>query len=136
MLRPPTLARELLAAGEAGLAPLRAQQAAEIERLTEEAKTMGERGLPGRREITDRHHREERRWRTDELRAGLGVLARAYRDRLVDALRMAGSPGGPVTEAAPYERAAAIVSETTATLERNPNERLLLEALFVRLSLL
>ena len=131
-----TLARELLAAGEAGLAPLRAQQAAEIERLTEEAKTMGERGLPRRREITDRHHREERQLRTWELRAGLGVLARAYRDRLVDALRVAGSPGGQLTEAAPYERAAAMVSETTATLERNPNERLLLEALFVRLSLL
>ena len=131
-----TLAREVLAAGEAGLAPLRAHQAAELERLTEEARTMGERGLPRRKEIADRHHREERQLRTGELRAGLGVLARAYRDRLVDALRGGGSPGAPVTEAVPYERAAAIVSETTATLERNPNERLLLEALFVRLSLL
>jgi len=45
---------------------------------------MGRRAA-GKKAITDRHSREERRFRTDELIAGLAVLARAYRDRLVGA---------------------------------------------------
>ena len=40
--------------------------------------------VPGRKDVVDRQHREERRWRTDELRAGLAILSRAYRDRLAD----------------------------------------------------
>ena len=79
------LARELLEAVDGALGPLRAEHAAEVATATEEAASMGERGLPGRREMQDRQHREERRWRTDELRAGLAVLARAYRDRLAEA---------------------------------------------------
>ncbi len=48
-----------------------------------EAEQRGERAVPRRKEIEDRQHREERRWRTDELRAGFAVLAAAYRDRLL-----------------------------------------------------
>ena len=44
----------------------------------------GRKDFPGRREIEERHRREERRLRTDELRAGLAELARAYRDRAVE----------------------------------------------------
>src|ERR1019366_428019 len=73
-------------------APLEATQAAELAELEELAKSLGERGVPGRREITDRHKREIRRYQTTELRAGLGVLSRAYRDRLVAALASTG-PG-------------------------------------------
>ena len=59
--------------------PLRGAHGREIETLTEAAKEMGERGPPARKEIVEQHQREERRFRTDALRAGLGVLARAYR---------------------------------------------------------
>ena len=78
------LVRGLLASAEQAVEPLRAEHARELERLTEEATAFGEKSLPGRKEITDRFQREERRWRTDALRAGLGALARAYRDRLTN----------------------------------------------------
>lgn len=120
------LARELLAAVEGALEPLRARHAAEVEALAEESEALGERGVPGRKEVVDRQHRAERRWRTDELHAGLGVLARAYRDRLADAL-------GRPDEARGCEAAIASVGEAAAALRRHPQETLLLEALFVRL---
>ncbi len=129
------MARTLLAAVDSGLEPLRAGHAAELERLTEESEALGERALPGRREVTDRQHREERRWRTDELRVGLGVLARAYRDRLTD--RVDGGAGArQVEEARAYGRAVDLITSVTASLEHNPNETLLLEALLVRLGTL
>ena len=94
--RPARLARQLLGAADAALVPLKAHHAAELEAMAEEAKELGERGVPGRKEVVDRQHREERRWRTDELRIGLGVLARAYRDRLAEALSApAPAPGSP-----------------------------------------
>lgn len=127
------LARRLLAAAEDGLEPLRQRQSDELRRLEEDAKALGERGLPGRKEVVDRQHREERRWRTEELRAGLGVLARAYRDRLVDRLGApaAGDRGGEEMRA--YEEAVDLVTAATESLRRNPNETLLLEALLMRL---
>jgi DNA polymerase III subunit delta' len=128
------LARELLESLDGALEPLRAQHVAELQRLEAEAKAAGERGLPGRREITDRQRREERRWRTDELRAGLGVLARTYRDRLVDLVDQLADTRRPrAVEARSEERAVALVGEAAAALVRNPQETLLLEALFVRL---
>jgi DNA polymerase-3 subunit delta' len=128
-------ARALLAAIDAGLEPLRAAHAAEVQRLTEEAETFGERGLSGRRELIERQHREERRWRTDELRIGLGVLARAYRDRLADAVA-ARSDAGSARRARADEQAVDLLTAVTASLEHNPNELLLLEALLVRLGAL
>jgi DNA polymerase III subunit delta' len=139
-----SLARELLAATEAALAPLRAEHAAALEAMEEDAKAMGERGVPGRKDIVDRQHREERRWRTEELRTGLGVLARTYRDRLTDALGAGGvastaasAPGMVAArpdEARGYAQAVALVGEAAAGLKRNAQETLLLEALFVRLA--
>ena len=71
------MTRRVLESADRAVEPLRAAHAREIESLTAAAKEMGERGLPGRKEIVDQHQREERRFRTDALRAGLGVLARA-----------------------------------------------------------
>lgn len=122
------LARQLLAAVDAALAPLKARHAAELDALAAEAESFGERGVTGRREVVDRQHREERRWRTDELRSGLGMLARAYRERLADSL-----PAGAPDEAGGYAEAVELVTAAAASLTRNPNETLLLEALLVRL---
>lgn len=130
-----TLARSLLAAVESGLEPLRAVHAAELQRLTEEAEISGERGVPNRRELTDRQHREERRWRTEELRAGMGVLARAYRDRLAEGVGALGG-GRRAEEARSFEQAIDLITAAAASLEHNPNEMLLLEALLVRLGTL
>ncbi len=128
------LARGLLASAERATEPLRAAHARELERLTEEAAEFGEKGLPGRKEITDRHQREERRWRTDALRAGLGALARAYRDRMT-AQAVRGDAG-----AAAHAQAAAdavrLITEVAQALPRNPQESLLLQSLLVRLGAL
>jgi DNA polymerase-3 subunit delta' len=128
-----SLARELLDAADAALGPLREAHADELQRLADQAEALGDRGVPGRKEVTDRHHREERRWRTDELRVGLGVLARAYRDRLADAVSTPVAGAVPPDEGRGYATAVGLVTETAAALERNPNETLLLEALLVRL---
>lgn len=90
----------------------------------------------GERELTERHNRELRRWRTDELIIGLGVLARAYRDRMTAGLRVAAggsAPAGSGADVVRYERAIGIITEAVTAFEHNPNERLLLESLFVRL---
>lgn len=101
--------------------PLATRHAAEVAALEERAKQSGERGA-GRKDLTDRHKREVRRARTDELRSGLAVLAGAYRDALAS-----GSGGRESLEALGSIQAAA------ASLGRNPNEALLLQRLLLRL---
>jgi DNA polymerase-3 subunit delta' len=127
------LAGELLEYTDRAVAPLRAAHASELARLTEEAKELGQRGLPGRKEITDHHNREERRWRTDALRAGLGVLARAYRDRAASHReRMAADD----LHARAAIQAVGLITEAAQALPRNPQESLLVQALLVRLGAL
>jgi hypothetical protein len=96
---------------------------------------MGERGLPGRKEIVEQHQREERRFRTDALRAGLGVLARAYRGRVAGA-----ASAHTITVAGEDARSAVaavgLITEAAVALPRNPNEALLLQSLFVQLAAL
>jgi len=125
-----TLASELLAAAESAVSPLREQHAGELGVLAAESESLGERSVPGRRDLIDRHHREERRWRTDEIRAGLGVLARAYRDRLTRAV----SSGRPdEREVERCKRATDAITAAALSFERNPNESLMLESLLLRL---
>lgn len=126
------VARSLIGAAEDALGPLRARHADEMRELAAQAEATGERGVPGRREVTDRHRREERRWRTDELRVGLGVLARTYRDKLVQAFSAPEEARGHARLTG-YEDAISLVTKSAASLVRNPNETLLLEALLVRL---
>jgi DNA polymerase-3 subunit delta' len=128
------LAQGLLASAERAVEPLRAEHARELERLTQEATDFGERGLPGRKEITDRHQREERRWRTDALRAGLGALARAYRDRMTT--QATGADAGAHVHAQAAAEAVSLITDTTRSLLRNPQETLLLQSLLVRLGAL
>ncbi len=127
------LTRRVLDSADRAVEPLRAEHAREIEILTAAAKEMGERSLPGRKEIVEQHQREERRFRTDALRAGLGVLARSYRGRLVRAAQ-----AGPVAVGDADARAAAdavgLITDAAESLVRNPNEALLLQSLFVRLA--
>ena len=113
-------------------APLEAAQASELAQLDELAKAMGERGVPGRSKIVERHRREIRRYQTTELRAGLGVLSRVYRDLLLAELA---EPGGGRPEA--LGRSAAAVDQIAALageLHRNPRMPLGLEQLLVSLS--
>jgi DNA polymerase-3 subunit delta' len=128
------LAHRLLTSAEGAVEPLRAEHARELERLTEEAAAFGEKSLPGRKEITDRHQREERRWRTDALRAGLGALARTYRDRMIT--QVAGYDATAEIHAQAAAEAVSLITEAARALPRNPQETLLLQSLLVRLGAL
>jgi DNA polymerase-3 subunit delta' len=115
------LVDELFAMIDDAAAPLRARQEIEEAELEEQVKQMGERGA-GRKSLADRHKREQRRHRIDELRFGLAVIARHYRDELA----VAGRP-------APVAASLAAIQATAEGLVRNPNEQLQFQALFVRL---
>lgn len=112
---------DLLAMIDDAMAPLAEAQAAEVAEFAELVAARGERGS-GRKQFEDRHKREVRRYRTDEIRSGLTELSRRYRDEL------AASPR-PADVAASIDDIAALAAD----LVRNPNERLQLVALFTKL---
>ncbi len=114
---------EILDAIDTAAAPLVAQQAEEVVALEERIAALGERGS-GKKTLEERHKRELRRLRTDELRSGLTTLARSYRDALVD-----GSLARPDSAATAISR----IHASLDALERNPNEPLLLQALLLGL---
>lgn len=101
-------------------APLDVRQAAEIEELDARADQLGERGL-GRSRLVAQHKRQIKAIRYDELRFGFATMARHYRDRLIE---------GPVPGAVDSVQA---IQHATEALVRNPNEPLLLQALFCQL---
>ena len=110
---------ELLAMVDDAAAPLIARHEIELAELEERAARLGERGS-GRKPTEERHARELRRHRTDELRSGLGVLTGTYRDAMV---------ADPTHR--PDELTAAVhrVITALAGFEYNPNEKLLLQSL-------
>ena len=101
---------------------LEERHAVERAELEERVKRSGERGS-GRKELADRHKRELRRMRTDELRFGLATLAATYRDALLS---------GAVPAQSCLQAVDALIS-AAAALMRNPSEALLLAALLLRL---
>lgn len=133
------LAGELVGFLDASVEPLEVRQAGEVAELTARnaraAEVVGAGKAPKRaakaavnagvREMEERHRREQRRQRTDELRAGLAVLASAYRERLVAASDPA--------RAAKAVQAVAEVDRCVRNLEFNPGELLALQALLCRL---
>ena len=131
-----TVADELLAMVAGAMGPLREEHARELAMLEEQAETIGARSVPGRRAVEERHKREERRWRADDLRMGLAALAGAYRDRMVAAMSTAGPAGSPGAGNARRQAAGHVdaVGRASAALSRNVREDLLLEALMVELS--
>jgi DNA polymerase-3 subunit delta' len=127
---------ELLASADEGLAPLREQHAQELAALAEQAEAMGGKGVQGRKQVEDRHKREERRWRTDDLRFGLAILSGMFRDRLVattDSGPMGSTPGS-ATESHRAVRQVEAIGRASVALGRNANESLLMDALMVELS--
>ena len=80
--------------------------------LDERIARYGERGS-GKKTLEERHKRELRRHRTDELLAGLTVIAGSYRDAMVDGT--AGPPGGG-------RRRRQRIHAAMEAFERNPNE--------------
>lgn len=114
---------ELLDLVEGVLAPLSEQQAEEVERFLAQYETAGMDVPKGQLStLEQRHKREARKVRTDELRSGLAVLVGRYRDALAG--------GGPAGD---FVTAAESVQQLCDSLTFNPNARLALESLFVGL---
>ena len=101
--------------------PLLAQQEAELEALEQRVKLVGERGS-GRRVLAEQHKRQLRKFKTDELREGLALIAAEYH-KVVVSLQDGVDP-------AIYERAVHEVYDATSAMSLNVNEMLLLHALF------
>ena len=120
------LVDELLTRIEAAAAPLTERHASEIEVLDARIKQYGERGS-GKKALEDRHKRELRRHRIDELLAGLTVVASTYRDALV---------AGEVARTDAAVDAVRHIHDAMEALERNPNEALLLQSLLWSLPVL
>ena len=118
-----TLADEITKLADVAASSLAPIHAAEIADLDARVAAAGERGS-GRKALEDRHKREVRRYRTDELRSGLAVIASVYRDSLVQ-----GIAARPEAAAHAVHR----VHRALEALERNPNEGLLLQHLLLDL---
>lgn len=135
------IADELVAFLDSSVAPLKARHERELQELTDRnaraAEVSGSRGAKskgraarsalntGVGELEERHKREVRRQRTDELRAGLATLAGAYRERL------AGAPDA--RRRADAVEAVRQIDRTSKSLVYNPGELLALQALLARL---
>src|SRR5262249_26069548 len=117
------LCNEITGLIEAAAEPLQAVQQQEVTELEARVAAPGERGS-GRKTLEERHKRELRRHRTDELRGGLAVMAGTYRDALV-----AGALPRPESAMAAVAR----IHVALEALERNPNEALLLQSLLLEL---
>jgi DNA polymerase-3 subunit delta' len=118
-----TLCDEITKLADEASGSLATSHAAEIAALEERVAATGERGS-GRKTLEDRHKREVRRYRTDELRSALGVMAGVYRDAIVS-----GKSARPDVHA----RAVLRIHESLEAFERNPNESLLLQSLLLDL---
>jgi len=133
------IALEIAGAIDAAMSPLETMHAEELARRTREAQEFGQRSLGNRKEVEAQFKREERRFRVEELRFGLSVLANVYRDRMFAALvESEGSGDGPEGRAhyrvASSLQALDILVETNERLSTNIDEALLLTDLMLALS--
>ena len=118
------VASELVALlGSAGVAALESRQATELAELAERVERTGERGA-GRKVLSERHKREVRRLRHDELRFGLATIAGVYGRVLAS---------GSATDARACIDAVAAIQVAAEAMVRNPTEALLLQDLLLKL---
>lgn len=116
-----TLVDELFAHIDDATAPLVAQHERELAQLEERVALTGERGS-GRKALQDRHKRQLRKFKTDELRSGLATIAATYRDAL-----LAGHQEDERILAAIHR-----IHTTMSSLGLNANEELALQALLLQ----
>jgi DNA polymerase-3 subunit delta' len=122
-----TTAAALLASTDDVVGVIKSAHAEELQALAEQAREAGERSGGAPAATLERHRREERRAKTDELRSGLATLAATYRDR-------AARGDLPPHRVAAVLAGAAAIDEAGTALTVNSGDRLVLEALLVHLS--
>ncbi|MFI5035892.1 MAG: hypothetical protein ACHQFZ_06780 [Acidimicrobiales bacterium] len=123
---------EIVDALDRAVAPLVAVQDEETARRGDEARALGRRP-PAKRDLEAQHKREQRRFRTDDLRFGLAALTHVYRARAAEDL----APAGDARAVARLDaslRAIEAVAETNRRLGLNVDETLLLTDLLLTLS--
>ena len=128
------IALEISRALDDAVAPLVRVQEQEMARLSADAREFGQRSVANRKEIEARYKREQRRFRTDELRFGLASLTGVYRDRLAVSLDEANegdSRSGYRVGAS--INAIEVVAEANRRLGSNVDETLLLNDLMLSL---
>lgn len=118
------LVANILAQIDAAAAPLEAIFERELEDLKARIKISGERGS-GKKDLEDSQKRRLRKHKTDELRAGLAVMAAVYRDAM--------SHSHNAHRLGEFAAAVDDIHRTMGRLALNVNEELLLHALFLRL---
>ncbi|MCC5951045.1 MAG: hypothetical protein JJU45_03010 [Acidimicrobiia bacterium] len=121
------LVEELLAMVDDVVAPLGEQQAKERAALEEDIEAYGLRRSVVK-DLEAHHKRQTRRVHRDELVGGLRLLARRYRDEAV-----AAAAHGDGDRLDVLLEAQEALGRTAASFVRNPNERLQLQALLLRL---
>ena len=115
-----TIVEEILELIAAAAEPMTRQHEAEIVQYEEQMALLGMK-KGGRTALEDKHKRELRRHRTDELRAGLVEVASTYRDELVD--------NNNVNRPTAYINAIADIHQAMERFNLNVNESLLLHNL-------
>ena len=110
-----------LSAIEQATEPLEARHSAERAEADEQAELYGTNAR--RSDLDERHRRELRRQRTDELAMGLGVLSAQIRDD-ASAGQLSANEAAAALEA---------VADAGEALRYNANQRLALQRMFVRL---
>ena len=115
---------ELLGLIDDAAAPLTAQHAREVADMDAQLAATGAR-KGGKKALEDRHKREVRRHRTDELRSGLSAIASVYRDELI--------ANSSLHRPQVYVDAVALLHDSIARLALNVNEALLLRDVIWRL---
>ena len=115
---------ELLEHIDTALEPLLTEHANELEELEQRVALTGERGS-GRKTLQDRHKRQARKFKSDELRSGLNAIAATYHSLI----------SSPIThpDTAKYSEAIGRIHKAMGALSLNANETLLLQSLFLQL---
>ncbi len=132
---PAALASTMLAALEGAVEPLKARHAEELEQFKAESEGPGRRRVGGVKEVEQRHQREQRRFRTDELHFGLAAVTRAYRERMVASLEgVADGDNRGRNDARSAIACMEAISKASDSLALNANETLMLTNLFTQLS--
>lgn len=130
---PAALAQAVAAGLDAAIAPLQLVQAGELDEWKKAAEAAGRRG--GVKDVEQRHQREQRRFRTEEIRFGFATLTRSYRERMVAALESADDGDARASsDARAAIGAIAAIAEAHQKLSLNANESLLLTDLFTTLT--
>jgi DNA polymerase-3 subunit delta' len=122
--RAATLVSDVLDRIDAAAAPLEEIFERELVDLQARIKISGERGS-GKKDLEDSQKRRLRKHKTDELRAGLAVIAGVYRDAM--------SHAHNAHRLAEFAKAVDDIHRSMGHLALNASEDLLLQALFLRL---